>query len=317
MSVSVDGSDDGDSDRSGSGPGSGDGPTEAGDDASPSSVVEVSVRGARAGEEVSVDVSPPSVEDDSVAFDGISATVTRTGDFTMRVTNSRDPLPGSPSFEPEDAAQPLGHVRLDHSIPDEAVEDVTVRFRVSKERLGATGAMPEDVVLYRYADGGWTALETHPVGESAGHYVLVAESPGFSEFAVGARRPSFETFWAEVGSERVSVGDEVAVRARVSNEGAADGVFEASLLVDGTVVSTRHVTVASGGTRQVNFERAFGAPGTYAVAVEGEPAGAVTVEALPGGGEPVRLPGSFFRGVDEFFDLGRLLGTTDRGPWSP
>ena len=67
------------------------------------------------------------------------------------------------------------------------------------------------------------------------------------------------------------------ISARVTNDGRATGVYRARLLVDGEVVAVRHVTVAAGGTRQVNFHRSFDRPGTYRVAVGDATAGAVVV----------------------------------------
>lgn len=275
----------------------------AGDE--PSSAVSVSVEGVRAGESVSVDVSPPSVEGDDVAFDGVSATVNRDGDFSLEITASREALPGSPAFQPGDGADALGRIRLEHSIPNEEVEDVSYRFRVSKDRLRATDTDPENVALYRHAEGSWNALPTDVVGETSSHYLLEADSPGMPEFAVGAQRPSFETWWAGVSEASVDAGGSTTISGRVTNDGRADGVYEASLVVDGTVVETQRVTVAAGGTRQVNFERTFDRPGTYHVTVDGVEAGEVSVSE--GEEEAPSADRTLSVGMDLLLELGRSV----------
>lgn len=287
-----------------------DAPPGQSDGGQPSSVVDVTVQGAEAGDDVSIDVSPASVEDEAVAFEGISVRVKRGGDFTMQVTNSREALPGSPDFEPPAAAESLGRVRLEHSISNDEVEDVSFTFRVSKVRLESTDTDPETVTLYRYSEGGWTALSTDAVGETDSHYVFQADSPGMSEFAIGAQRPEFDTYWADAVQASADPGEAVTVSGRVTNVGAADGVYEASLTVDGEVVSTRTITIAAGGTRQVNFRTDFERSGTYAVAVDDVSAGSVTVEARSAESDGESLnrvaPVSFQR----LMDLGRALSTT-------
>jgi len=271
------------------------------------SVVDVSVGNVEAGDDLSLDVSPASVEADAVAFDEVSITAKRGGDFSMRVINSQDPLPGSPDFVPGDAAEALGHIRLEHTITNEQVEDVSYQFRVSKARLRSTGTDPEEVALYRFSKGDWTALPTDVVGESTTHYVFEAQSPGMSEFAVGAERPAFDTYWADVNANSVDVGDGVSVSGRISNVGSADGVYQASLRVDGEVVSTRTVTIAAGGTRQVNFETSFDSAGPHEVAIDGVQAGEVTVEAQPEGTDAASLDQAIAVGFEWVLNVGRSL----------
>jgi len=284
-------------------PGQSDGP-------SPPSVVDVAVSGANAGDEVTMDVSTAAAADDSVAFDGISVQVKRGGDFTMRVTNSEEALPGSPEFEPPEAAEALGRVRLDHSITNEEVEDVSFTFRVSKERLSSSDTDPEEVALYRFSDGGWATLQTDAVGETDTHYLFKADSPGMSEFAIGAKRPEFDTYWADAEAATAAPGETVSVSGRISNVGAADGVYEASLVVDGEIVSTRAVTIAAGGTRQVNFQTDFDESGSYEIAVDDVSAGEVSVKTRSARAEEESLSEVAPVSFDRLMDVGRSLGTT-------
>ena len=252
------------------GPGPGPGPDA---DRSGPSVVRVEVSGTAAGDRVRANVSTAATGDDEAAFDAIALTVERGGDFDMTVTTSRGPQPGSPAFDPGDGADALARVRLGHTIDNADVDDVSFTFRVAKDRLRSTGTDPEEVALYRHAGGSWTALGTDVVGETASHYVFAADSPGLSEFAIGAKRPKFDLFRA--GS--LERDGRATVYARVTNVGGADGVFEAALALDGDVVATRSITIAAGGTRQVSFAVPRDRAGTFRVTVNGVSAGAVSV----------------------------------------
>jgi hypothetical protein len=273
-------------------------------------VVDVAVEGAAAGDQVSMDVSPSSVEDQAVAFDGISVRVKRDGDFTMQVTNSRAALPGSPDFEPPAQAESLGRVRLDHSITNEEVEEVSYTFRVSKAHLRSTDTDPEDVALFRYADGGWSELPTDVVGETKSHYLLESDSPGMSEFAIGAKRPDFDTFWADVEADSVDAGETVTVRGRVTNDGGADGVYDARLVVDGETVAERSITIAAGGTRQINFRTELDRTGAKRISINGVAAGEVSVAEPPedSGGDGTDPTLAVL--VDRLLEVGHTLGIT-------
>lgn len=244
------------------------------------SSVNVTVRDVSPNQQVEVDVSPDDIEEGNAAFDSISLRAKRGGSFTMTVTTSRDPLPGSPLFD-ETGAFSLARVRLDHSISNEDVEDVSFTFRLSKQRLRSTSTDPEAVVLYRYANNEWNALETEFVGETKTHYLFEAEAPGLSEFAIGAERPDFDLWYSDV---RSGSDHSVKVVGRVTNVGGADGVFSATLTIQGTPVAMQEITIASGGTRQFTFEHTFRKTGTYQLYINDQLAGTITVEPddLPG-----------------------------------
>jgi PGF-CTERM protein len=237
--------------------------------------VNVTVEDTSAGETASVDVPPmPSA---GVAFEDLAIEVQRDGGFELTVTSSGDTF-DAPPLEGQPGTVPLGYVQLDHTISNENVGNVTVTFRVDAERVHASGADPGDIVLYRYSEGTWNELPTELVGTDGDQYVYRAVSPGLSEFATGAERPSFEVPAASVETDSVVVGDDVAVRMRIENDGGADGVYTAKLSFDGEVVDERDVSVAAGGTRVVTFREAVETPGTYAVSINDVQAGEVDVQ---------------------------------------
>ena len=258
--------------------------------------VNVTVEDAPAGETVEVDV--PSTGAD-VAFDDLAIEVERDGGFELALTSSEDSF-AAPALEGRPGTVPLGYVRLEHSIANTDVGNVTVTFGVDAERLDNANLDPEDVALYRYSEGSWHELPTELVSKEDGQYVYSAVSPGLSEFAAGAKQPSFEVPTATVETDAVTVGDEVAVRVHIENRGGADGIYTANLSFDGKVIDSRDVSVAADGSRVVTFREAVDSPGTYAVSINSVQAGEVLVQpagttaapatpdaaAVPVGGQP-------------------------------
>ena len=83
---------------------------------------------------------------------------------------------------------------------------------------------------------------------------------------------------AAVGSPTVSPGQAVDITASVVNKGSVNGDARVTLYVNGEVVESRGVTVASGQTSPVHFQVSRSEPGTYSVYVNGVSAGNFTVD---------------------------------------
>lgn len=225
-------------------------------------------------------------DDRNVTLDGLDIEVKQDGDVSLNISSSdRPPADDAPSLTLDDGTEPLGYIRVEHSAPDDAIGNVTFRFRVSKARLDDRGTDPSNVALYRFTEGTWTELPTDHVGETATHYVFVATSPGLSDFATGLKRAKFQLTDAQVSVSSVAVGDDVEVRVRIENVGGADGTYLVELRLDDEQIASQQITVAAGGTRIVTFNPAFGREGTYRVAVNDVFAGEVSVAAVPTPGE--------------------------------
>jgi hypothetical protein len=89
--------------------------------------------------------------------------------------------------------------------------------------------------------------------------------------------PDLTVVAAGLDSTRSVVGAPVRATATVDNRGDEAGTRTLALTADGEAVASRTVRVPAGASREVAVERAFDAPGEYAVAVGGVPAGTVTV----------------------------------------
>ncbi|MFC4356361.1 PGF-pre-PGF domain-containing protein [Halobium salinum] len=214
----------------------------------------------------------------AVSVDSLAPTVTRDGAYTMNVTSSDTSPSNAPDFVPGDGAESVGHIRVNHSVPDSEIENVTFRFRVSKDRLDSMAVASEDLTLYRYHDAEWNALETSVVEVTETHVRYRAESPGLSDFVTGVKRPEFEVDEGSLDVEVTDEDDRVTATALVSNVGGADGTYTAELALDGEVVAREPVTVAAGGTRRVELTYEPSDAGTFDASLSGVPAGRVSVQ---------------------------------------
>lgn len=69
------------------------------------------------------------------------------------------------------------------NLESEDIDVARVRFTVPKSWIADNNIDRSTIRLHRHADG-WQALDTRPIGEDEDHYVFVADTPGFSTFAV-------------------------------------------------------------------------------------------------------------------------------------
>jgi hypothetical protein len=77
----------------------------------------------------------------------------------------------------------------------------------------------------------------------------------------------FEVTSLDVTPTEVTAGDTVSITADVKNIGGNEGVYAATLTIDGVEVETKNVTVAPGATETINFSLAKDKAGTYKIAV--------------------------------------------------
>jgi hypothetical protein len=277
-------------------------------DVSPSRVlaektlVNATVRNAAANTTQTLNLSWPLTRDDRVAVDALSFTPERDGNVTLSVATNASRFGDVPAFALDDGTEPAGFLRVEHSIANENVRNVTFELRVRKDLLAGNETGPEDVALYRHEAGTWTELPTRRVGEGDTHYFFEASAPGLSDFATGVKQATFRITDAVVTVTRIRTDEGTQVLVRVRNVGGADGTYEVNLLLEEAVVDSRELSIAPNGTRQATFERSFGDPGTYGVYVNDRFVGNVTVnpagtetagttDVATGGGETATDPG--------------------------
>lgn len=91
-----------------------------------------------------------------------------------------------------------------------------------------------------------------------------------------ATQASFHLAELAISPAEADPGEEVAISARVTNTGGAEGSYTAELRIDSIVELVKEVTLPAGGATTLSFYRYSGIPGTYGVTL-GELAGQFTV----------------------------------------
>ncbi|WP_276276914.1 PKD domain-containing protein [Haloarcula regularis] len=224
----------------------------------------------------------------NASVERIRATFPANETVTLSV-RARDRTP--PSFAT--ATGEVGLVRFDLAHGSATASGVTFTFAVSRAALNATDTDPASVTLYR-DEGGWVPLETAVVDRTGSRVVYQASSPGLSTFVVGtgASKPGDDTESGAtaqaqeqstpaptergepnvvvanvtVTPEAPSAGDQAVVSVDLANRGTATGDRRVVVALNGSVLTSRTVTVPAGETRTTEFARTVPEGGTLTVA---------------------------------------------------
>jgi PGF-pre-PGF domain-containing protein len=230
---------------------------------------------------VDIDLGALEIVDDAITLDSIRFESTTTGDANF--TFSQQTAQSSP-VEPigdETDIDALGYFTLHHTIPDSAVENVSLQFSARWSYLDANGIDSKDVRLLRYGTDGWTILKSDRLVGTAERARFTVDSPGLSTFAVGVRTSRFVTADARVSPRTIQVGETATVTADVANHGAVAGQTTVTLTRNGSAVQNRTVALDAGENTTVRFDVAPPTPGTHAFAVDGTVTRTLTVESQP------------------------------------
>ena len=228
---------------------------------------------------VSVDLAQAGGDTADITADRIAFDTTEPSTFTLNVSTPQTAADaGVPEPAGTDVGDLVGYVRVDHSVGDEKLSNVKLNVTVDWTVLD-DGPNGDELVIYRYHDDEWQALDTKVDGYTDRGVTLTGHSPGLSVFVVGTERePAFALGDAAVDATTVTPGDEVTVTAPVVNNGTAIGETELTLRADGQVLAVETVRLLPGQSMTVEFPTTFDEPGEYDLAVDGRTAGTVTVE---------------------------------------
>lgn len=113
------------------------------------------------------------------------------------------------------------------NIADTDASKITINFKVPKSWLSTNAVAEGDIVLYRYSDSKWNALETAMTGSDADNILYSSVTPGFSTFAIGSKEaaPAAPPAPAETPAETPAAPAEEAAPAPVA-ETPAEGAME-------------------------------------------------------------------------------------------
>ncbi|MFC7250019.1 PKD domain-containing protein [Halomicroarcula sp. GCM10025324] len=234
---------------------------------------------------------------------------TFTTNETVRLDLSADDRT-PPSFAT--ATGGVGLTRFDVEHGNATAEAVTFTFAVSRAALNRTGTDPDAVTLYR-DEGGWVPLETAVVSQSGSRIVYQASAPGLSTFVVGsgataaltddepestgtsgaeptptqtqsdAGEPAIVVTNVTVSPEEPTAGDQAVVTVDLANRGTATGDYRVAVVLNGSLLTSRTVTVPAGATRSTEFARSVPEGGTLSVAGQ-------DVATVSGSGGGLSLP---------------------------
>lgn len=240
--------------------------------------VTADVRNATAGEPVTLSVPrTDATAGDDVQLASLSVTPERDGAFALNATASTTRLATTPPENVSDGVESLGFVSVDHTIDNDDVANATFTYRINRSRLARMESEPSDVALYRYESEGWRRKPTTLAGETDGYYVFRTHSGGLSEWTAAAGIPRIAVTDAAVNVTSTTVDDSVDVDVLLTNTGQSDGLFVTKLLIDGSVVERRQVTVTPNATSLVAFVHPMERPGKYSIEVNGRFVATVTV----------------------------------------
>jgi hypothetical protein len=101
---------------------------------------------------------------------------------------------------------------------------------------------------------------------------------GFNGGPVGISNITVQT--AAISASKVGPGEKVDITATVANKGAVNGATSVTLYINGQLVESKGITLASGQSEPVHFFVSQNEPGTYNVQVGGVSAGSFTVDSF-------------------------------------
>jgi hypothetical protein len=146
----------------------------------------------------------------------------------------------------------------------------TLTFNYDPEAI-PSGVAEEDLALGYYDDEAEEWLVLRSRGDTSKD-ILSARFDHLSNFAVIAPNPlppaTFTTSALDISPLETGIGGTVTVSVLVTNAGEQEGSYSLNLAVNGTVIETREITMAS-GSQTVVFSTAGDEAGSYSVAVNG------------------------------------------------
>lgn len=101
---------------------------------------------------------------------------------------------------------------------------------------------------------------------------------------MGCASAKFEVIQLTITPSQVNSGESVGVNAAINNSGSADGVYNASLIINGIERETKKVAIRQNGTQEVAFTITEQTPGIYNVSI-GDKTATYTVLKQPTGDE--------------------------------
>lgn len=213
---------------------------------------------------------------ESLLVQGIEFVPLRDGNTSMTVHSPDGRPAGAPALSAREDLSVLDYIEIDHSIDDQNVRDVSLTVVVPKHRL-PDGADQSTVAVFRLEDGQWKPYEATKTGETAKAIEYRAQVPGLSTFAVGVRHNQIDVVRANLEDTSLTVDEDTTVSAVLKNDGESRTTRRISLVVNGTAVTRKQVSLDPGEQRTVTFAYNPEQSGNYSISVDNASAGSVLV----------------------------------------
>ncbi|MWV65729.1 DUF1102 domain-containing protein [Halorubrum sp. JWXQ-INN 858] len=243
-------------------------------------------RDVTSGESVPFDAGGMHLEGANLTLDRMTVTGAPGGAFALDAAGSPDPFDRAGSVDAPPGAVAAAYMALAYDFDPDGVDGLTVGFSADARYLADRGIDPDAVTLLRATDdGGWEELDASVVAPADAaarglpddrvHFEATTED--LSVFAVAVHGPAFDVTAASTADDEVDAGAEATVHATVENVGGAAGNGTVTATADGDAIGTGEASLAPGASTEASVPVTFDAPGEYTVAVDGTPAGTVTV----------------------------------------
>jgi len=236
--------------------------------------VTVQITLVNAGETLSIDVNEQDTEaNQGTALERLNVTsASDSGNVQISVSTSQEPATGTPVNDQTDDT--LRYVEVNtQNLNEAATSQGTFTFRASQQRVQDRGISPENVQMYRFSDGSWSAIETEHLGGNR----YEATTPGFSSFAIGIAQPSIAVTDASLDNSEIQAGESVDIETVLENSGDGEGTITLDITANGSTVATTNATVGANETVTETTGVTFDDAGSYDIAVNGESAGTLAV----------------------------------------
>ncbi|SFP28325.1 PGF-pre-PGF domain-containing protein [Halolamina pelagica] len=208
---------------------------------------------------------------------------TTSPDRSYSVTAETTNVGEAESVVVEAGAEPLGAVRM--TVNTGNVSGATMEFSVPATYFDDRDIDPENLAVYRAADGTLTELDVAMTGERDGRLTFESETSEVTTFVIAVKRPRIAVADADLSATTVAPGEPVTVTASVSNTGSLAGERTVTVRIDEDVAAVRTVGVAAGATETVAFPVVRNETGEYTVTVDGVETGTFSVAAEDAGSE--------------------------------
>lgn len=238
---------------------------------------------------------------DGMVLDGTNVTLDRLDlegvqrrSVELSANGRADPFDDASTLEAPTTPRSMAHLALEYNFDPDDVDEMTLRFSADARFLDGNETDPDDVTLFRQtADGDWDEIALETVDDDAAQAVGLPEdrvhfratTDDFSAFVVAEHVPRITVADVTLAESEIEPDDAATAQVTVENRGGTDGTRAVTLTADDDTVATETVTLEAGEETTASLAATFETADEYELAVDGVPAGTLTVGDPTTGGD--------------------------------